>query len=258
MTYKAYMTRPLVIAHRGFSKRYPENTLAAFEAAIAAGADMIELDLTLSADGEFVVIHDDTLDRTTDGSGLVCEQTLAQLQALDAGKGFGSMVGSTAIPTVAQLLERIAPRIALNIEIKPFFALDQAEAFQLALGRLIEALHQRHLLERVLLSSFNFFVLRWLRAEDPRLRLAFLYTRAMTELDPVWACRQVGAEACNPQQLEASGGLVEQLHSAGLKCYPYTVNDPARMRQLLALGADGLFTDVPDVMRATIAAGTGG
>ncbi|MGH8528330.1 MAG: glycerophosphodiester phosphodiesterase [Nevskiales bacterium] len=246
----------LVIAHRGFSKKYPENTLAAFEAAIAAGADMIELDLTLSADGEFVVIHDDTLDRTTDASGLVCEQPLAQLQALDAGKGFGGVSGDTGIPTLTRLLEQIAPQIALNIEIKPFFALDQAEDFQLALGRLIEELHRRHLLEQVLLSSFNFFVLRWLRAEDQRLRLAFLYTRVMTELDPVWACRQVNAEACNPQQLEASRDLIEQLHAAGLKCYPYTVNDTNRMRQLLAMGSDGLFTDVPDVMRQVLSTGT--
>lgn len=237
----------LVIAHRGFSRRYPENTLAAFEAAIAAGADMIELDLTLCADGEFVVIHDDTLDRTTDGTGLVCEQTSAQLKALDAGKGFSAR-GDTGIPTLDELLTRIAPRIALNIEIKPFFALDQSEAFQLALGRLIERLHNSHLLSRVLLSSFNFFVLRWLRGQDPRLRLAFLYTRSMTELDPVWACQQVQAEACNPQHLEADKDLIKQLHAAGLKVYPYTVNDPARMRQLLFWGADGFFTDVPDMM----------
>lgn len=244
--------QPLVIAHRGFSKRHPENTLAAFEAAIAAGADMLELDLTLTADGEFVVIHDDTLDRTTDGSGLLCEQTLAQLRELDAGRGYAE-AGDTRIPTLDEVLQ-LAPRVLLNIEIKPFFALEQAEAFQSALGRLIETLHQRHLLPRVLLSSFNFFVLRWLRAQDAKLRLAFLYTRVMTELEPLWACREVGAEACNPQQLEASTALIAALHGAGLKCYPYTVNDPGRMRQLLALGADGLFTDVPDVMRGLLAA----
>ncbi len=245
------MTAPLVIAHRGFSRRHPENTLAAFEAAIAADADMLELDVTLTADGEFVVIHDDTLDRTTDGSGLLCEQTLAQLRALDAGIGYGEP-GDTRIPTLSEVLQ-LAPRVLLNVEIKPFFALDQAEAFQSALGRLIENLHERHLLQRVLLSSFNFFVLRWLRAQDAKLRLAFLYTRVMTELDPVWACAQVGAEACNPQQLEASASLIAALHAEGLKCHPYTVNDPARMRQLLALGADGLFTDVPDVMRGVVA-----
>lgn len=241
-------TTARVIAHRGFSRRYPENTLAAFEAAIAVGADMIELDLTLCADGEFVVIHDDRLDRTTDGSGLVCEHGLAQLRMLDAGKGF-SVSGDTGIPTLDELLSRIAPRIELNIEIKPFFPLDQAEAFQLALGRLIERLHRDHLLGRVLLSSFNFFVLRWLRAQDPRLRLAFLYTRAMTELDPVWAAQQVRAEACNPQQLETDKALIARLHAAGLKVFPYTVNDSVRMRQLLFWGADGFFTDVPDVMQ---------
>ncbi len=246
------MSAPLVIAHRGFSKIHPENTLAAFEAAIAAGADAIELDLTLCADGEFVVIHDDTLDRTTDGTGLVCEQTLAQLRALDAGKGFGGVAGDTRIPALAQLLEQIAPRIMLNIEVKPFFALEQVEAFQLALGRLIEELHRRHLLDRVVLSSFNFFVLRWLRAQDPQLRLAFLYTRVMTELEPVWACRQVGAEACNPQQLEADQVLIGKLHAAGLKCYPYTVNDPARMRQLIAWKADGMFTDDPALLRRIV------
>ena len=245
------MSTPLVIAHRGFSRKHPENTLAAFEAAITAGAGMLELDLTLTADGEFVVIHDDTLDRTTDGSGLLCEHSLAQLRTLDAGKGYGDG-GDTRIPLLDEVL-RLGKRVGLNIEIKPFFALDQSEAFQSALGRLIEELHRRHLLQQVLLSSFNFFVLRWLRAQDDKLRLAFLYTRAMTELDPLWACREVGAEACNPQQLEASASLIAALHGAGLKCYPYTVNDPGRMRQLLTLGADGLFTDVPDVMRALLA-----
>lgn len=248
------MSRPLVIAHRGFSRRYPENTLAAFEAAIEAGADMIELDLTLSADGEFVVIHDDTLDRTTDGMGLVCDQTLDQLQMLDAGKGFGTG-GNTTIPTLDNVLDQIAPRCALNIEIKPFFPVEQSEAFQLALGRLIDRLHQARLLDRVLLSSFNFFVLRWLRAQDSRLRLAFLYTRSMTELDPLWASQQVGAEACNPQQLETDKTLIARLHAAGLKVFPYTVNEPRRMQQLLKWGADGLFTDVPDVMREQLATG---
>lgn len=245
------MTAPLIIAHRGFSRRHPENTFAAFEAAIAAGADAIELDLTLSADGEFVVIHDETLDRTTDASGLVCDYTREQLQAIDAGKGFGTL-GNTLIPTLDDVLTHIAPRCAVNLEIKPLFPIEQAEAFQMAMGRLIQQLHESQLLNRVWISSFNFFVLRWLRAQDTKLRLAFLYTRSMTDLDPVFACQQVGAFACNPNERETTKAFISRLHAAGLQVFPYTVNEPKRMQQLMQWGADGFFTDVPDVLRGCL------
>ena len=111
--------RPLIAAHRGFSAQYPENTMASFEAAVQAGAHMIELDVTLSRDEEVVVIHDDTVDRTSDGSGPVRAFTLRELKQLDAGRWFQPRFSGEKIPALKEVLAAFKDRIWINIEIKP-------------------------------------------------------------------------------------------------------------------------------------------
>ena len=110
--------RTRVIAHRGFSGAAPENTIASVRAAINVGADMAEIDVTLTSDGYIVVIHDETLDRTTDGSGEVFQFTLAELQELDAGSWFDRSFAGEPIPTLDQVLDEVEGRILLNVEIK--------------------------------------------------------------------------------------------------------------------------------------------
>ena len=113
------INRPWVVAHRGYSGLYPENTASAFEAAIGAGADMIELDVCLTKDRIPVVIHDQTLERTTDGHGLVSEFTLSELKKLDAGSWFSPKFKGESIPTLEEILLQIRGKISVNIEIKP-------------------------------------------------------------------------------------------------------------------------------------------
>src|SRR5512141_45573 len=110
--------RPLLIGHRGYPARFPENTLAAFAGAMDAGCDMIELDVTLTADRRVVVIHDDTLDRTTSGTGPVRERTLAQIRALDAGSWFAPRFAVERVPLLSEVVAATAGRCMLNIEIK--------------------------------------------------------------------------------------------------------------------------------------------
>ncbi|MEW5822068.1 MAG: glycerophosphodiester phosphodiesterase family protein, partial [Cyanobacteriota bacterium] len=109
---------PLIIAHRGFSAQAPENTIAAFDAAIKSGVPFIELDVTLTKDGELIIIHDDTLDRTTNGKGLVSEFTLEELKKLDAGEWFCREFKGEQLPTLSEVLDRYGNKIAINIEIK--------------------------------------------------------------------------------------------------------------------------------------------
>ncbi|MFT4257004.1 MAG: glycerophosphodiester phosphodiesterase family protein [Pseudoxanthomonas sp.] len=233
-----------IIAHRGASAAFPENTMAAFEGAIAAGADMIELDLTLCASGEFVVIHDDTLDRTTNGSGLVCDWTWNDLRSLDAGSWYSTEFSGERIASVEQVLGSIAPRVPVNLEVKPHFQIDQVESFKASLRNLVLSIEKNGLYGRVVISSFNYYVLRWLRRIDGNVRLAFLYSQARMMLDPVWACKEIGAESCNMNYMKISEDLLERLHGNGIKCFVYVVNDDRKKREFMKMrGLNGFFTD---------------
>lgn len=241
-------SRPLVIAHRGLSREYPENTLPGFEAAVASGADMIELDITLTADGQFMVIHDDTLHRTTETEGFVSHQSSRQLRQLDAGKWFGAEGGKIFIPTLDEVLDQIGGRIQLNIEVKPFFPLIQAGRMQAALSRLLTIVDERGLRDTVLLSSVNFYLLEYLRELDAGLRLGLIFRRPLTDFDPVYVCRAFNIWSLHPFVEQVDTDLIQGMHNIGVKVFPYTVNSRTHMRELLAQGVDGMFTDTPSVL----------
>lgn len=242
------MPKPIVIAHRGFSREYPENTLAAFEAAIDAGADMIELDITLSADGKLVVIHDDTLSRTTDGgAGFVCHRPARELLALDAGRWFAA--AGQRVPALDAVLEAVGGRIQLNIEVKPFYPLQAGRMLINALERLMRDLRERGLLDSTLFSSINFFVLEYLRGLDRSVRLGLIYRRPLTDFDPVYVCTVLNAYSFHPYHRQLDEALLTQMHELGVKVFPYTVNTRERMREMLEQGVDGMFTDCPDWLR---------
>ena len=249
------MTRPLVIAHRGLSSQHPENTLPAFEAAVAAGADMIELDIALTADGQFMVIHDDTLSRTTSTKGFVGHLRSKELQQLDAGKWFGDGSSTAVIPSIDDVLDRIGGRIQLNIEVKPFFPLNQAGRMQAALSRLLTILDERDLCRTAIFSSVNFYLLEYMRELDENLRLGLIFRRPLTDFDPEFVCRAFGVWSLHPFHEQVDAELLASMHDMGVKVFPYTVNSRTRMRELLELGVDGMFTDVPEVMMEELAAG---
>jgi glycerophosphoryl diester phosphodiesterase len=228
----------LVYAHRGARGHAPENTLLAFQLAFALGADGIECDVQRSADGALVVIHDDTLDRTTNGKGRVAAWDLAALRALDAGQG-------QRIPTLSEVLDLACDSgRQVNLEVKAATAVEAlatAETLKPALARLDE--DQRC---RVLVSSFELPAVGWLKRELPWLRVATLHGgRAWRRRDLLAPALEMGAEAVHPSVRLASPELVARAHTHGLLINVYTANRIATLRRLLGWGVDGVFTDYP-------------
>ena len=238
---------PLVVAHRGFRTRAPENTLAAFEAAVEAGATMVEFDVTRTRDGIPVVIHDDTVDRTTDGTGRVADLTLAEIRALDAGSRFDARFAGERIPTLAEVLDRLRGRIALNIEIKPETVSDRPnpDAASDLPDRVVEMVRARGMAESVLVSSFDPRILERLAAADAPVALGAL-AEGEDAARAARRCARLGAFSWNPDFRRLSAEAIRRVQDeAGCRVLPYTVNDPAEMDKLLAMGADGFFTDDP-------------
>jgi glycerophosphoryl diester phosphodiesterase len=231
--------KPLVIAHRGASGHRPENTLPAYELAVAQGADMIEIDLHRTRDGAIVVTHDEDL-AGLGGAGEVGQASLEEVRRLDAGAG-------ERVPTLPEVLDRFGGRIPFNLELKRGGDGDYPGLEAAALAEV----ERRGLLARTLFSSFYDPVLARLRALAPAARLGFLVSRRHPER-ALERARAVGAEALHPELPLATRPLVEEAHAAGLPVYVFTVDEPGEMERLLGLGVDGLFTNFPDRLRALV------
>lgn len=231
--------RPVVIAHRGASAYRPENTLPAYELAVAQGADMLEIDLHRTRDGEIVISHDASLAHFG-RVGDIADLTLAEVRELDAG-------GGERVPTLFEVLDGFGHRLPINLEIKRGTGgrYEGIEAMALA------AVEARGLLGRMLFSSFDDGVLEEVRRCSPEARLAAL-AHPLSRGDPVERARRVGAEAVNPDRRIATPELVAAAARAGLAVYSYTVDLEGEMERLLDLGVSGLFTNRPDVMRALV------
>lgn len=231
---------PLVFAHRGASAHAPENTLAAFQRALDDGAPAIEFDVKLSRDGVVVIIHDHTVDRTTDGHGSVRAMTLSQLRALDAGSWFDSTFRGERLPTLDEVFGRFGGQVFMNVELTNY-----ASPFDLLVPKVALIIKKHRLQEGVLLSSFlphNLSTARRLLPEVPRGLLAF----------PSWkgdwqrvVGRFMDLQAEHPFVGDITARYVEAIHARKRKAFAYTANDAAQMRRLFDLGIDGLFTDDP-------------
>lgn len=233
-----------VIAHRGFSGRAPENTLAAFSKAIEAGADMIELDVHESKDGELVVIHESDLRRTTNGSGRVGDLTLEELKRLDAGISFSAEFAGERIPTLSQALDLVRGHILLNIEIK-----FDVVKHDIVTEKVLALIHQWQMRDQVILSSFDPRALDHSRKVDPEVKTASLYNEQLHKgISPVEIMEQVGSVAFNLRQDQVTSDAVAICHEHGRPVAAYTVNQPAQMRAMIELEVDALFTDRPDRM----------
>jgi glycerophosphoryl diester phosphodiesterase len=232
--------RVLIIAHRGASAVAPENTLAAFEMAEALGADGIELDVRLCADGVPVVIHDATVDGTTNGSGRVADMTLTELKELDAGSGFDPAFAGELIPTLAETLETVGRKLLLNIELKGEGLLSRGLA-----RAVVDVIRQHGLGERVLLSAFNPLTLRRVQKIAPQIPTALLYASAPLPRFARLVARRPYA-ALHPHVAAVSGEHVGWIRRRGYRIHVWTVDDPREMRRLIGWGVDGIITNVPD------------
>ncbi len=233
---------PLWIAHRGAGKLAPENTLAAFERGLSHGYRMAECDVTLSADGVAYLLHDERLERTTNGRGLAVEQTWATLSRLDAGAWHGARHAGEPLPSLATLARFAQARgLALNLEIKPGPGDDER------CGRIVAAETARLWTGRPtlpLMSSFSPTALQAARDAAPGLPRAHLF-----EWLPADACEQALALGCVAIVAHFSGldaATITRAHAAGLRVLSYTVNEPAAAQHLRAAGIDGLITDALD------------
>jgi glycerophosphoryl diester phosphodiesterase len=228
-----------VIAHRGASGHLPENTLPAYELAVAQRADMIEIDLHRTRDAAVVITHDEDLSGLG-GRGEIADASLAEVRALDAGRG-------ERVPELAEVLDRFGSRIAFNLELKRGKRAEYPEVEAQALA----AVTSRGMLARTLFSSFYDPVLARLRSLSSAARIALLLSPQDAER-PIERARQLGAEAINPWHGLARRELIEAAHGEGLAVYVFTVDEVGEMERLLALGVDGIFTNYPDRMRALL------
>lgn len=228
-----------VFAHRGASHYAPENTLPAFALAAAQGADGIELDVHLSKDGELVVIHDETLDRTTDGTGLVRDHTLAQLQALCADNHMPGFADAR-IPTLREVLELIRPTpLLVNIELKTgvlwYEGIEQ---------KALDLVREMGMADRVIWSSFNHYSIEEVRRLAPEAETAYLYSDIICGVERYAAAH--GVRGLHPGLWNVKmTDLLQRYLASGLAVRVWTVDAAADLRWLLAAGADVITNDPP-------------
>lgn len=228
-----------VIAHRGFSDRYPENTMLAFERAIAAGCDGIELDVHLTRDGEVAVIHDEDIARTTNGKGLVADMTMEELRRFDAGKG-------QRIPTLQEYFD-LAERypILTNIELKN--SIIWYEGME---EKVIRLVRERHMEERVLLSSFNHYSIQKCKAVAPDIRCGFLTSCWI--LDAGAYTKRHGVECLHPEIYNLTPAICEEVRRHGIEINTWTVNTPGQIQGAMDMGVNSIITNDPVLLRKTI------
>jgi glycerophosphoryl diester phosphodiesterase len=238
------MRDPWIIAHRGASGSAPENTLAAFERAVALGAQFIETDLHLTRDARFVAIHDNKLERTTNGKGAVRDHTLAELRELDAGMWFDRQYMGQQIPTLEEILAFAREHdVVFYLEIKYDAAWGMHHALTAALAGAGNA-------ARTIVISFDPATLDAVRKLDASVMTGLLVEGA--NRDFVKAALDVGARQLCPRADLITRELVDQAHRSDLHVVTWTVNDSAKMVSMVHAGVDGVMTDVPDRLRAIL------
>ncbi|WP_134700180.1 glycerophosphodiester phosphodiesterase [Ammoniphilus sp. YIM 78166] len=232
-----------IFAHRGASHIYPENTLSSFREAIRRGATGIELDVQLSKDGHPVVIHDESLNRTTNGSGLVKHHTLKQLKALSAGSWFHPRYERMKIPTLEEVFQRIQrSRVLLNIEMKNLLIRSQNLEEQI-----IHLITKYNLKEQVILSSFSPQSIEVVKKLNPHITTGLLY---FGKLDEPWKlASELNAQYLQPPIEVLTPELVQQSRLHQLQICPYGVNEPKDYVLAVRCNVDGVITMYPEKAR---------
>ncbi len=234
------VSHPFYFAHRGASAHAPENTLAAFELALKQGAPAIEFDVKLTVDRHVVIHHDQTLDRTTDGSGSITTQPLAALRELDAGSKFSPGFRGEKIPTLEEVFESLGGKMFMNVELTNY-----ASPFDGLVDEVVKLVKKHGMEGKVLFSSFfptNLVRARRLLPSVPR---GQLFLPGGSGWWQRLAARFMNLYAEHPWKADVSAHSVRQAHAKHRHVYTWTVNDPAEMKSLRALGVDAIFTDDP-------------
>jgi len=242
------LSQSLVVAHRGASAYAPENTLASFELAIDLGADALELDLRQTKDSVLVVLHDDDIDRTTNGRGNVKEFTFSELQKFDAGSWFGKEFSDQKIPSLQEVIDLLDDTTIIIIELK-----EGNETYPGIEEQVVEIVKQNNIESRTVLKSFDPNVLERLRIIEPSIPLLYVYAvripwlgmiidRGVT-FDSVY---DLDVEYLQPHRFFLSKSFVEDAHAKGFKVISWVVNSTEAINESLDYGVDGIETDYPD------------
>jgi len=234
---------PLVVAHRGGAASAPENTLPAYQKALAMGARGVECDVFLTLDGAVVLSHDSTIDRCSDGTGRIGEMTLAQLREYDYGVWFGAQFAGTRIPTLEEFLDTVQSAELILIEFKT--------AERDIVPKSVEAVRARGLLERTVFHSFDLDALAAVKEADPNAAAGYLYNPGSTHnrtinKDPAAFCARHNIDALHPQFAAATSGLVRRCARAGIDVRVWTVNNGVFLAGSCAQGVSAVITDVPE------------
>ncbi|QOR34702.1 glycerophosphodiester phosphodiesterase [Clostridium sp. 'deep sea'] len=236
----------LILGHRGASGYAPENTMSSFKLAILQNADGLEFDVHLSKDNIPVVIHDRTINRTTNGSGLVAEYTASELQQFDAGSWYGKKFRGFKIPLLAEVLQLckvVDKQLLLNIELKA-----GSKMYKNIERIVIDMVSEYRLEKQVIISSFDHFALQRVKEINPNIKTGVLY--AASWIKP-WRYREVlNFNALHPAWHTLTPELLKHCHEAGLAVNTYTVNDTKYVDQMIALGVDGIITNYPNKLIA--------
>lgn len=234
----------IIIAHRGASAYAPENTLASFELALKQGCDAMELDIHLTKDEELIVCHDFTADRTSDGSGVIEELTLAEIKQFDAGSWFSSEFKDEKMPTLEEVINLIPDSLFLNVEIKKNLG-DERNLE----GILNDLLLKHNRIENTLVSSFNHYSLRELKRINKDIKIGLAIEAAI--IDPLQYIRQSDLDiySYHPCYDYVYPEMLKQLQDANIKVNSWTINDKALAEEQKELGVDGLITNHPDLLK---------
>jgi glycerophosphoryl diester phosphodiesterase len=233
------------IAHRGASGRFPENTQLAFEKAIEARAEMIEMDCQMTSDGHIVIFHDERLKRTAGVSGTVKNQTLEQLKKLDVGQWKKKSFRGARMLTLEEVLEIIIPKVDLCLDIKQFN--DSQPGIEI---KLLFILSHYDYLDQTIFSSFSYHCLARVRELAPEARIGLIYGTGVRE-DPFVVAEQLAASSIHVQQQMATRPFLDKAWEAGLDVHVWTVNDLRHMEKFASLGVQGIVSDYPEKFRSS-------
>lgn len=233
-------------AHRGFSGKYPENTLLAFEKAIEAGCDGIELDVQFTKDKELVVIHDERIDRTCNGKGLVSEYTLEELKQFDASYIYKDMYGKNEIPTLREYFDLVSHTdIVTNIELKtginPYPGIEQS---------VLDMIREYGMEDRIIISSFNYYSVMRMKELVPSMPCGFLEESWL--LDFCDYTKKYGIEYIHPEFHMITQEFAKEAKEKGIGLNTWTVNERKDMEDLIQKGVNSIITNFPDLCREVI------
>lgn len=244
-----------IIAHRGANKYAPQNTLPAFEKAIALGATGFETDVHITKDGVPVICHNYTINETSNGMGSISSYTVDELKKFDFGSYYSHRFADTRIPTLDEFLELVASSVieVMNIELK-----SPREKESGIVEKTIKAVKKFGLFNRLLISSFDPKLLVEAKKIDPRCQTGFLYSPAHPEtihghIAPIAFAKHIGVDALHPMDMYVSKLYVKAAHAAGLKVNVWTVNKDSDILKFIKAGVDGIISDCPDRVRKIVA-----